>query len=331
MLDSVLAGLLALGLVLMFGPATIRYLRHLKFGQSIRSDGPQAHLKKAGIPTMGGILIVVAVAVATAIVAPRRGLPAHGLAAADWALLVTCGYFFVGFADDLIIVVKHRSLGLKAREKLFWQFLMAFVVAGVVGVTPGLGTRVALPGTNLAATLPLWAYVLFAGTEMVGFSNAVNLTDGLDGLAAGTVTLTAVAYAFIAVIRGDLGLAAFAGAVAGACVGFVWFNAPPAQVFMGDTGSLALGAALGALALFTKTELLLVVLGGLFVVETLSVVIQVISFKLTGKRVFKMSPLHHHFELSGWPETKVVARFWLVGLLFTLAGLLLVPHLIRNA
>ncbi|MGE5552443.1 MAG: phospho-N-acetylmuramoyl-pentapeptide-transferase [Betaproteobacteria bacterium] len=319
-MDRVLyAGGLALVIVLGLGPITIAYLRRLRFGQSVRSDGPQTHLKKAGIPTMGGLLIVAAFMAATALVVPESGhLPL--------ALAVTAGYFFIGLVDDLLIVVRRRPLGLKARTKLFWQLLFGLALAYVVAVTPGLGPNLVIPGDAGTIRLPVWAYTLFAGVVvMAGGANAVNLTDGLDGLAAGTVTLAAVAYALIALGRGAVDLAIFAGAVAGACLGFIWFNAPPAQVFMGDTGSLALGAALGSLALLTKTELLFAVIGGLFVLETLSVIIQVISFRLTGRRLFRMSPLHHHFELVGWPESKVVARFWLMALLFTLAGLLLAP------
>ncbi len=319
MVKVLYAGGLALVVVLGLGPLTIAYLRRLKFGQSVRSDGPQTHLRKSGIPTMGGLLIVAALMMATALVAPAGGrLP--------WALAATAGYFLVGLSDDLLIVVRRRPLGLKARTKLFWQLLFGLALAYAVAVTPGLGPDLAVPGRAGLLRLPVWAYTLFGGVViMAGTANAVNLTDGLDGLAAGAVALAAVAYALLALGRGAVDLAVFAGAVAGACLGFIWFNAPPAQVFMGDTGSLALGGALGSLALLTKTELLLAVLGGLFVLETLSVIIQVVSFRLTGRRVFRMSPLHHHFELIGWPESKVVARFWLIALAFTLAGLLLAP------
>jgi phospho-N-acetylmuramoyl-pentapeptide-transferase len=317
MVEVLAAGGLALGLVLGLGPLTIACLKRLKFGQAVRSDGPETHLKKSGVPTMGGLLLVAALMVATALIAPPGGrLP--------WALGATAGYFLLGFLDDLLIVVRRRPLGLKARTKLLWQLLLGLTLAYAVAVTPGLGPNLALPGGAGLLRLPVWAYTLFGGVViMVGTANAVNLTDGLDGLAAGAVALTAVAYALLSLGRETADLAVFAGAVAGACLGFIWFNAPPAQIFMGDAGSLALGGALGSLALLTKTELLLAVLGGLFVLETLSVIIQVASFRLTGRRVFRMSPLHHHFELLGWPESKVVARFWLIALVFTLAGLLL--------
>lgn len=305
-----------MAMVMALGPVTIAFLRRLKFGQEIRKDGPETHLKKSGIPTMGGILIVFAFTVAAALLAPGGGsLP--------WALAATLGYFLVGIADDLLIIVRRRSLGLKARQKLFWQFIFGIGLAYAVAATPGLGPAVAIPGGQGTLKLPVWAYTVFGGVLMVAVTNAVNLTDGLDGLAAGSVTIAAVAYGLIALGQGALDLAVFAGAVAGACLGFIWFNAPPAQVFMGDAGSLALGSALGSLALLTKQELLLVVIGGLFVLEALSDIIQVASFRLTGRRVFRMAPLHHHFELLGWAETKVVARFWLVALVCALAGLLL--------
>jgi phospho-N-acetylmuramoyl-pentapeptide-transferase len=267
---------------------------------------------------MGGLLIVASLTVASVAVARGRGL-------LPWALLVTAGHFAIGLIDDLIIVVRRRSLGLKARHKLLWQAVFGLVLATFAAYHPDLGTALLIPGTRVVLSLPVWLYIPFATVWVVGFSNAVNLTDGLDGLAAGTVTLAGVAYAIIALASGQPELAVFAGAIVGACLGFVWFNAPPAQVFMGDTGSLALGAALAGLAILTKTELFLLIIGGIFVLETLSVMIQVTSFRLTGRRVFKMSPLHHHFELSGWAETKVVARFWLIALIFTLFGLLLVP------
>lgn len=319
MYRAIYAAVGAMAFVLALGPTVITYLRRLKFGQEIRADGPQTHLKKSGIPTMGGILIVSAAVVATVLLAPKGGL-------LPLALTATLGYFLVGLADDLIIIVRRRSLGLKARSKLFWQLIFGLGLAYVVARTPGLGPDIALPLGLGVLHLPVWAYTLFAGVVlMAGSANAVNLTDGLDGLAAGAVALSAVAFALLALNRGAVDLAVFAGALAGACIGFIWFNAPPAQVFMGDVGSLALGGALGALALLTKTEIWLAVIGGLFVLETLSVMIQVVSFKLTGRRVFKMAPLHHHFELLGWPESKVVARFWLIALVFALLGLLLAP------
>lgn len=310
------AGALAFGVVLAAGPATIKVLRHLKFGQAVREDGPQEHLKKAGTPTMGGVLLLLGwLAAALAFGRGER-----------FVLLLTVavlGFALIGLADDFLIVVRKRSLGLRAREKLLAQAVLGVLVAAAVAATPDLGTNVRLPGVPVTLKLPLWGYVAFGALIMVGTSNAVNLADGLDGLAAGTVALAGVAYTALSLARGQVGVAIFTTSMVGACLGFIWFNAPPAQVFMGDTGSLALGGALGALALLTKTELLLPIIGGIFVAEALSVIIQVLSFRLTGRRVLLMAPLHHHFELAGMPETKVVARFWLVGLLLALAGLVL--------
>ncbi|MGE5576392.1 MAG: phospho-N-acetylmuramoyl-pentapeptide-transferase [Syntrophothermus sp.] len=318
MMEALYAAFLAFVICLILGPAAIGYLRKLKFGQSVRTDGPREHLKKSGTPTMGGVLIILAFTVATFVFSP-------GLKYAPWALLATLGFGLVGLLDDYIIVVAKRPLGLKARHKLAGQVVVALALGFFAASRPELGTGLLIPFTNQVLVLPWWLYVAFVAFLATGFSNAVNLTDGLDGLAAGTMTIAAVAYIMIALLLGHLEMAVFAAAVAGACLGFVWFNAHPAQIFMGDTGSLALGGALASLSVLTKTELFLVVIGGVFVAETLSVMIQVASFRLTGKRVFKMAPLHHHFELSGWPETKVVTRFWLVGLVLAFFGLILVP------
>ncbi len=318
MMEALYAAFLAFVICLILGPAAIGYLRKLKFGQSVRTDGPREHLKKSGTPTMGGVLIILAFTVATFVFSP-------GLKYAPWALLATLGFGLVGLLDDYIIVVAKRPLGLKARHKLAGQVVVALALGFFAASRPELGTGLLIPFTNQVLVLPWWLYVAFVAFLATGFSNAVNLTDGLDGLAAGTMTIAAVAYIMIALLLGHLEMAVFAAAVAGACLGFVWFNAHPAQIFMGDTGSLALGGALASFSVLTKTELFLVVIGGVFVAETLSVMIQVASFRLTGKRVFKMAPLHHHFELSGWPETKVVTRFWLVGLVLAFFGLILVP------
>ncbi|MCL4515769.1 MAG: phospho-N-acetylmuramoyl-pentapeptide-transferase [Firmicutes bacterium] len=318
MIEALYAALLAFALCLVLGPVTIGYLRKLKFGQSVRTDGPREHLKKSGTPTMGGVLIILAFTVATFAFSP-------GLKYAPWALLATLGFGLVGLIDDYIIVVAKHPLGLKARQKLAGQVVVALALGFFAASRPELGTGILIPFINQVLVLPWWLYVAFVAFIATGFSNAVNLTDGLDGLAAGTMTIAAVAYIMIALLLGQPEMAVFAAATAGACLGFVWFNAHPAQIFMGDTGSLALGGALAALAVLTKTELFLVVIGGVFVAETLSVMIQVTTYRLTGKRVFKMAPLHHHFELSGWPETKVVTRFWLVGLVLAFFGLIMVP------
>ncbi|MDI7246885.1 MAG: phospho-N-acetylmuramoyl-pentapeptide-transferase [Bacillota bacterium] len=315
MTREVYAALVALAIVIAIGPASIKVLRRMKFGQSIRSDGPATHLKKAGTPTMGGIMILIGVFASTLIFA-------SGALGAAWALFITLGFGAIGLADDFIIVVARRSLGLRARYKLVAQILLAGLLGLFVASRPELGTAVRIPFLDQQVDLGP-AYVVLAILVVIGASNAVNLTDGLDGLAAGTVAIAALAYGIVASQRGAGDLGAFSFALAGACVGFVWFNGHPAQVIMGDTGSLALGAALGCLAILTKTELLLVVIGGVFVLEALSVIIQVTYFRLThGRRVFRMSPLHHHFELSGWPEPKVVTRFWILGLVFSVLGML---------
>lgn len=312
-IDVVLPGILAFSLVIIAGKPVIGLLRWLKFGQSVRNDGPQTHLKKSGTPTMGGILILGATTVG-ALATLHQDIPAL------WALLAMLGFGAIGLIDDFIIIVRKRSLGLKARYKLFLQFILAILVS--MAALSLKGTTLQLPLYGLWEA-PLWFYLPFAVLVIVGSSNAVNLTDGLDGLAAGTATIVCLALALLAFSTGFEGLGLLGIIVAGACLGFVWYNAPPAQVFMGDTGSLALGAVMGAMAVLTGTEVYLAVIGGVFVAEAFSDIIQVLSFRLRGKRVFRMAPLHHHFELGGWAETKVVARFWLVSLVLALAGLYL--------
>ncbi len=301
-------------IALALGPVVIPALRRLKFGQSIREEGPQRHLAKAGTPTMGGVLILVALTIPAVIFA--------GKSAEVWlALFVTLGHGLIGFLDDYIKVVLKRNLGLKAREKILGQIIMAVALAYIATAYFGRGTDLWIPflGANVDFG-PLYYILIFL--VLIGTTNAVNLTDGLDGLAAGTTTIAAAAYAVIALVFGNQPLAVFCLALAGAALGFLRYNAHPAKVFMGDTGSLALGGALAAVAVLTKTELLLVIVGGVFVLEALSVIIQVISFKSTGKRIFRMSPIHHHFELGGWSETKVVTVFWLAGAVFAALGLI---------
>ena len=304
---------MAFVIALAVGPLVIPVLRRLKFGQSIREEGPQRHYAKAGTPTMGGVIILAALIVPTLVFA--------GKSAEVWlALFVTVGHGAIGFVDDFIKVVRKRSLGLKARQKLFGQIVMAIALAYIDSAYFGRGTDLWVPVAGINIDFgPLYYVLIFL--VLVGTTNAVNLTDGLDGLAAGTTTVAAMAYAVIAMAFGKSDLAIFCVALAGATLGFLRYNIHPAKVFMGDTGSLALGGALAAVAVLTKTELLLVLVGGIFVIEALSVIIQVISFKSTGKRVFKMSPIHHHFELSGWSETKVVTVFWLAGTLFAALAL----------
>lgn len=301
-------------------PLWIRLLRFRSIGQQIRADGPQGHLVKQGTPTMGGVLILLVVAGTYVFFGNFSRLSLLALAAT-----AACG--LLGFIDDWAKVVHERSLGLTPRAKLAGQGFVA-VVFGLLAVNwGGLSTGIAIPLTGITldfgalssvlsvggiALVVPWLYLGVVFLIMAGYSNAVNLTDGLDGLAAGTVTIVMLAYAGIGFRQNMLEVALLAAATAGACIGFLWYNAHPADIFMGDTGSLGLGAALAALALITKTEVLLLLIGGIYVAETLSVILQVASFKLTGKRIFLMAPLHHHFEMKGWSETKIMVRFWIV-------------------
>lgn len=312
-----LAAIFAAGLVLCIGPLLIPELHKLKFGQSIREEGPKSHQAKSGTPTMGGIMIILAIVVATVAAAPLT--PAVLL-----ALFITLGHFVLGFLDDYIKVVKKRNLGLKAKQKMLGQILIAIVTMIVGTRVLGIDTTIWIPIANVNVDIGVGYYflVLFV---LVGTSNAVNLTDGLDGLAAGTVAIASGAYALVCYMTGHYDLAIFSVAMMMACLAFLRFNAHPAKVFMGDTGSLALGGAVAAVGILTHTEILLAVIGFVFVCEALSVIIQVISFKTTGKRVFRMSPIHHHFELGGWKETKVVFVFWMVGLVASIVGLLMMP------
>ncbi len=308
-----MAAVIAAGFILITGPFFIPELHKLKFGQSIREEGPKSHQAKSGTPTMGGIMIILGITLGTAIAAPLS-------TEIMLALFIMLGHFVLGFLDDYIKVVKKRNLGLKAKQKMLGQIIIA-VVTMVIGTRMlGIDTSVWLPIVNTSVNIGIGYYflVLFV---MVGASNAVNLTDGLDGLASGTMAIAASAYAVVCLLLGHNDLAIFCVAIVGACLAFLRFNAHPARVFMGDTGSLALGGAFAAVGILTHTEVLLAVIGLIFVCEALSVIIQVISFKTTGKRVFRMSPIHHHFELGGWSEWKVVFVFWAVGLLASVAGL----------
>lgn len=310
-----LAAAVAAAVVLLLGPVVIPELNKLHCGQNIRGEGPKSHQKKSGTPTMGGLIILAGITLGT--LAGAGTTPAALL-----ALFVVLGHGAIGFLDDYIKVVKKRNLGLRAREKLAGQLIMAAAVTFIGNCWIGLSTELWLPFTTATVDLGVFYYILVFFV-LVGTTNAVNLTDGLDGLATGTVAVAAVTYAIVCVSLGRAALAAFCAATAAAAVAFLRFNAHPARVFMGDTGSLALGGALAAAAILTKTELLLIVIGGVFVVEALSVIIQVISFQTTGRRVFRMSPLHHHFELGGWAETKVVRVFWLAGAVSSVVALLI--------
>lgn len=314
MTDALVAGIVSFAVAMLIGPAIIRYLERLKYGQYVRQDGPPTHRTKQGTPTMGGIMIVTAFALPVLVLSEERYW-------VMFALFTTLGYSLIGLIDDLIIVVAKRSLGLRARHKMIAQFAVALVPT--LAVLNGQSSQLWVPFSDAEWTVHPVLFGLISIGAIVGAANAVNFTDGLDGLAAGATAIAASFYAVITYILGYPEMSLFAAALAGACLGFAWFNAHPAQVFMGDTGSLALGAALGTMAVITRTQLLLVIVGGLFVIETLSVVLQVLYFRLTkGRRIFRMSPLHHHFELSGWSEPKVVTRFWLIGLLCGLIGLL---------
>ena len=332
-LRTVLAALTALVISFIVGPVMIRKLTAYKIGQSVRDDGPQTHLGKAGTPTMGGALILVSIAITTLLWADLSNRYV-------WVVLTTTlGFGVIGWVDDYRKVVHRNPKGLSARAKLFWQSAVALAVALYLAVTAGLPsqTELIVPFFKLVA-IPLGAvgFVALAYFVIVGTSNAVNLTDGLDGLAIMPTVMISSALAIFAYVAGHavfskyLGvpyiagageLAVFCGALAGAGLAFLWFNAYPAEVFMGDVGALALGAALGVVAVIVRQEIVLFIMGGVFVVETLSVILQVASFKLTGKRVFRMAPIHHHYELKGWKENQVVVRFWIISMMLVLIGL----------
>ena len=324
--------LTALGVSLLVGPILIRALNANQIGQVIRDDGPQSHLSKAGTPTMGGALILVGITVSTLL---WSDLTNHYV----WVLLlVTLAFGAVGWVDDYRKVFRKNAVGLPARWKYFWQSLIG-IAAAVVLYKSALGpaeTQYILPFfKSVALDLGLF-YIVISYFFIVGFSNAVNLTDGLDGLAIlpsvwvggalGAIAYLAghvefASYLQIPYVAGSGEVVIFAGGLLGAGLGFLWFNTYPAQIFMGDVGALALGAALGTMAIIARHELVLVIMGGVFVMETLSVILQVGSFKLTGKRIFKMAPIHHHFELMGWPEPRVIVRFWIITVMLVLFGL----------
>ncbi|MFX3633146.1 MAG: phospho-N-acetylmuramoyl-pentapeptide-transferase [Candidatus Pristimantibacillus sp.] len=298
----------------LLGPLFIPLLRRMKFGQQVRTDGPQSHLKKNGTPTMGGIIIILALLISF--------LKFSDKTADFWVLLTaSLGFGLIGFLDDYIKIVFKRSLGLTARQKLFGQLLFSIIVCAQL-YNMNHSTAITVPGTAWGFDLG-WFYYPFVVIIMFGASNAVNFTDGLDGLLSGTSAIAFGAFTIVAVQASAYESAVFSAAMIGAVLGFLIFNAYPAKVFMGDTGSLGIGGGIAAVAILTKTELLLVVIGGVFVIEMLSVILQVGSFKLRGKRIFKMSPIHHHFELSGWSEWRVVSMFWFVGLMLAAIGLLL--------
>jgi len=323
----------AVVLSLVLGPWFIRRLQSFSIGQSIREEGPERHRAKAGTPTMGGLLILFSVLLSTLLWA-KLSSPLVWL-----VMAVTVSFGLIGFADDWLKIRRRHNRGLSAATKLLLQTLVGVVVAVVMLQLPEgfeVASTVALPFFKNEVFNIGWLFVPFVALLLVGSSNAVNLTDGLDGLAIGAVLIAAATYGIFAYVAGNAvvaeylqvpfvsgagEVAIFCSALVGASIGFLWFNAHPAEVFMGDVGSIALGGAIGTVAVLAKQEIVLVLVGGLFVIEALSVIVQVASFKLTGKRVFRMAPIHHHFELSGWSEPKIIVRFWILAFLFSLIGL----------
>jgi phospho-N-acetylmuramoyl-pentapeptide-transferase len=307
-----IAGTAALLICIFLSPRFIEFLHEREFGQNIREEGPEGHHAKAGTPTMGGIIIFIAIAV-----------PFLLLTDLDWRAIGVFGAALacalLGFADDYTKLMRKRSLGLRGRTKLVITVLIAIGLwqAATRGadLPDTLNLRIVDATINLGYLYPVFIYLVLAGT-----TSAVNLTDGLDGLAAGCAAIVLLSYIAITFTTGQTGLALVAGCVVGACVGFLWFNSFPASIFMGDTGSLGLGGAIAGMAVMTKTEVLLIILGGIFVIEALSVLIQVFSFQTFRKRVFLMAPIHHHFELLAWSETKIILRFWIVAAVMSAIG-----------
>jgi len=329
---AILGVLTSLLISLMIGPWMIRKLSRKKIGQSIREDGPQSHFEKKGTPTMGGTLILVAIAISTLLWADLSNRYIWVI------LLVTLGYGVIGFVDDYRKVVKNNSDGLSAKAKLFWQSLIGLAAAIFLFKTAILPaeTQLIVPFFKGFVFDLGWLYVVLTYFVIVGTSNAVNLTDGLDGLAIMPTVMVAAGLGIFAYLSGHLmfsdylaipylpnagELIVFCAALVGAGLGFLWFNTYPAMVFMGDVGALALGGALGVLGVLVRQEVVLMIMGGVFVMETVSVMIQVISYKTRGKRVFRMAPIHHHFELKGWPEPRVIVRFWIITVILVLIGL----------
>jgi len=327
---TIYATITALLISFILGPWLIATLQRMQIGQTIRKVGPESHFVKEGTPTMGGALILLAIILPTLLWADLTNLYI-------WVtLLVTTGYGAIGFIDDYLKVVRKNSDGISARQKLFWQVLIAFVAALLLYRSGSFDTHLSVPFfKNVNPDLGVF-YILFAILVMVGSSNAVNLTDGLDGLAIGPMIIAAGTFLLLAYLVGNAKLANYlqitgiqgagelailCGAMVGAGLGFLWFNTYPAQVFMGDVGSLSLGGALGTIAVITKNEFVLVIVGGIFVIEALSVIVQVISFRYWGRRVFRMAPIHHHFELKGWAEPKIIVRFWIISIVLALIAL----------
>ncbi|GFD84804.1 phospho-N-acetylmuramoyl-pentapeptide-transferase [Alteromonas sp. KUL150] len=331
-LRAILSTLTALLIAILIGPKMIRYLQRMQIGQTVRDDGPQSHLSKSGTPTMGGLLILAAIVVS-------------GLLWADLTnryvlvtLTVVVAYGIIGFVDDYRKVIRKDSKGLIARWKYFWQSVVALGVAFYLYSSATISAETSLLVPFFKEVFPQLGafFIIITYFAIVGTSNAVNLTDGLDGLAIVPTILVAGAFAIFAYVTGNANFAEYLNiphipltselvivctAIVGAGLGFLWFNTYPAQVFMGDVGSLALGGTLGVLAVLVRQELVLIIMGGVFVIETLSVILQVGSYKLRGQRIFRMAPIHHHYELKGWPEPRVIVRFWIISIILVLVGL----------
>ncbi len=304
--EILIAGMATMLLCIFLGPKFIEYLRLREFGQQIREEGPQEHHEKAGTPTMGGLLIFTAVAVPYLVLSDRdtQSLAVFGVAV---------GCAAIGFVDDYLKITRRRSLGLSARYKLLLQLGLAIGLWYVARHSVGLDSSLELRISHASLDIPDGLYPLVIFLVIAGSSNAVNLTDGLDGLAAGCCAIVLLAYTAITFITtGEHSLSLLSACLVGGCIGFLWFNAFPASIFMGDTGSLGLGGAIGALAVMTQTEILLIITGGIFVIEALSVALQVATFKMLRRRVLLMAPVHHHFELMAWSETKIMLRFWII-------------------
>ncbi|HXH76662.1 MAG TPA: phospho-N-acetylmuramoyl-pentapeptide-transferase [Bacteriovoracaceae bacterium] len=327
---SFMAFIIATIVSIVWGKYFIALMKLRQFGQTIRDEGPESHKKKKGTPTFGGVFIIGSTIISCIICGNFVSFPFL------MALFVTISYFFLGGLDDYLKVLKKNTKGVNAKQKLVWQFATA-LIAGYVIIKFGItDSKLYFPFIKDPLIDIGWLYVPFAAFVIVGSSNALNLTDGLDGLAIGPTIISAATLGFLAYLAGHSELASYlfiphvpdvgellvlVAAVIGAGVGFLWYNAYPAEIFMGDVGSLSLGGCLGTMAVLTKNEFLFVLIGGIFVIEAVSVILQVASFKTRGKRIFKMAPIHHHFELKGWPETKVIVRFWIISLVFAILAL----------
>jgi phospho-N-acetylmuramoyl-pentapeptide-transferase len=328
---TIYATITALVICFFLGPWLIRKLEALRFGQPIRDDGPDSHLSKKGTPTMGGLLIIFSVVISTLLWAKLT------VDYVWFVLMITVGYGLIGFSDDYRKLTTESSKGIPGKVRLMGEIILALIVGLFLYVKPGFNSHVTIPFFKTMLPDLGWGYIIFSAFIIVGTANAVNLTDGLDGLAIGPATICFATYLLFAYLAGNIKisgylqipyvagtgeLAVFCGAMVGSGIGFLWYNTYPAQIFMGDVGSLSLGGALGTVAVLTKQEVLLAIVGGIFVVETISVIFQVGWFKVSsGKRIFKMAPIHHHFELKGWAEPKVIVRFWIISLILALVAM----------